>query len=164
MTSPLATVAERAAQLLIERGQTIAVAEGAAGGRISAALLAVPGASAYFRGGAVVYTGAARRAFVDGMIDPPEGLRGASEPWVRYLSASVRLKVRTDWGIGEGGAAGPSGNPYGDPAGHAWVAVAGPDGGVEARHLLTGVDERDVNMTSFAVAAVELLAERLEAS
>lgn len=154
----------RAARLLVARGETVAVAEGAAGGLISAGLLAVPGASAYFRGGAVVYTGSARKAFVDGMVDVPEGLRGASEPWVRYLATSVRLKVRTDWGIGEGGAAGPSGNPYGDPPGHAWVAVAGPDGSVTTRHLLTGSDDREANMRAFADAALELLAERLEAA
>jgi len=154
----------RAAELLLARGETIAVAEGAAGGLISAALLAVPGASGYFRGGAVVYTGAARRAFVDGVVEIPEGLRGASEPWVRYLASSVRLKVRTDWGIGEGGAAGPSGNPYGDPPGHAWVAVAGPDGAVATRHLLTGSDDREANMQAFADAALALLAERLEAA
>jgi nicotinamide mononucleotide (NMN) deamidase PncC len=82
---------------------------------------------------------------------------------VRYLATSVRLKVRTDWGIGEGGAAGPSGNPYGDPPGHAWVAVAGPDGAVTTRHLLTGSDDREANMRAFADAALELLAERLEA-
>lgn len=152
----------RAAELLVARGQTIAVAEGAAGGLISAALLAVPGASAYFRAGAVVYTGAARRAFVDGEIEIPEGLRGASEPWVRYLAESVRRKVGTDWGIGEGGAAGPSGNPYGDPPGHAWVAVAGPDDTIATRHVLTGSDDREANMRAFADAALALLTERLE--
>jgi nicotinamide-nucleotide amidase len=155
--------AVRAAELLAARGQTIAVAEGAAGGLISAALLAVPGASAYFRAGAVVYTRAARRAFVDGEVEVPEGLRGASEPWVRYLAESVRRKVGTDWGIGEGGAAGPSGNPYGDPPGHAWVAVAGPDGSIATRHVLTGLVDREANMRAFADAALTLLTERLEA-
>lgn len=155
--------AVRAAELLAARSETIAVAEGAAGGLISAALLAVPGASAYFRAGAVVYTGAARRAFVDGEVEIPEGLRGASEPWVRYLAESVRKKVGTHWGIGEGGAAGPSGNPYGDPPGHAWVAVAGPDGAIATRHVLTGSDDREANMRAFADAALALLTERLDA-
>ena len=154
----------RAAELLLARGETIAVAEGAAGGLISASLLAVPGASGYFRAGAVVYTGAARRAFVDDVIERPEGLRGASEPWVRYLASAVRLKLGTEWGIGEGGAAGPTGNPYGDPPGHAWIAVAGPDGSVATRHLLTGDDDRSRNMRAFADAALELLAERLDAA
>ena len=165
MSEAVEELAERAGTLLRERSETIAVAEGSCGGLVSAALLAVPGASAYFRGGAVVYTAAARRAFVDGVVDLPEGLRGASEPWARYLASSVRTKVATSWGIGEGGAAGPTGNPYGDPPGHAWVAVAGPghDGDVVARHLLTGSDVRPENMRRFAAAALELLVERLEA-
>ena len=58
----LLPLAEKIAARLIERKETVAVAEGSAGGLISAALLAVPGASAYFVGGAVVYTGAARGA------------------------------------------------------------------------------------------------------
>jgi nicotinamide mononucleotide (NMN) deamidase PncC len=66
----------------------------------------------------------------------------------------------TTWGIGEGGAAGPA-NPYGDPAGHAWLAVAGPDG-VRTRHLLTGEDDRPSNMVAFTAAALALLTECLE--
>ena len=154
----------RASELLLARGETVGVAEGSCGGLISAALLEVPGASRYFRGGAVVYTGAARRAFVDDVIERPEGLRGASEPWVRYLASAVRLKLDADWGVGEGGAAGPSGNPYGDPPGHAWIAVAGPDGSVATRHLLTGDGDRARNMRTFTDAALALLAERLEAA
>lgn len=154
----------RAAELLLSRRETVAVAEGAAGGLVSAALLGVAGASAYYRGGAVVYTGAARRAFVDGMVDAPDGLRGASEEWVRYLARSVRLRLRSDWGVGEGGAAGPSGNPYGDPPGHAWLAVAAPDGSVATRHLLTASADRAENMRAFADAALDLLVERLEAA
>jgi PncC family amidohydrolase len=153
----------RAAELLVARGETIAVAEGSCGGLVSAALLEVPGASSYYRGGAVIYTGAARRGFLDGEVEVPEGLRGASEPFARWLATSVRLRLRTDWGIGEGGAAGPSGNPYGDPPGHAWVAVAGPDGEVVARHVLTGDDDRAANMRAFRDAALALLVERLEA-
>ena len=151
----------RAAELLLARGETISVAEGSCGGLISAALLEVPGASGYFRAGAVVYTASARKAFVDGEVELPEGLRGASEPWARYLATSVRLRCRTDWGIGEGGAAGPSGNPYGDPPGHAWVAVAGPDGEVAARHVLTGESDRATNMRMFRDAAIALLVEEL---
>lgn len=154
----------RAADLLLQRGETISVAEGSCGGLISAALLEVPGASGYFRAGAVVYTGAARKAFLDGEVEMPEGLRGASEPWVRYLATSVRLRCRTDWGIGEGGAAGPTGNPYGDPAGHAWLAVAGPDGSVATRHVLTGESDRATNMRLFRDVALDLLVEQLEAA
>jgi len=143
--------------LLRERGETVAIAEGSAGGLISVALLTVPGASAYYLGGSVIYTGAALKGMLRGQVELPNPVQGASEPWVKYLGEAARVHLGATWGIGEGGAAGPSGNPYGDPAGHAWVAVSGP---VDAtRHLLTGIDDRAANMVSFATAALELLTE-----
>jgi nicotinamide-nucleotide amidase len=154
----LAARAERTAELLKSRRETIGVAEGSCGGLISAALLAVPGASAYYIGGAVIYTFAAKAALLGDVIETPAGLRGATEEFSLYLARAIRTALDTTWGIGEAGAAGPP-NRYGDPAGHAWLAVAGP---VDAtRHLLTGVDDRAGNMMAFATAALDLLLENL---
>ena len=159
----LRAAGERAGALLRDRGQTVAVAEGSCGGLVSAALLAVPGASAYYRGGALIYTGAAVKGLLSTSgVEAPEPLRGASEPFVTYLAAAIRASVRADWGVGEGGATGPSGNPYGDPAGHCWIGVDGPV--ARTRHLLTGDDDRLANMAAFATAALELLADCVEAS
>lgn len=157
----LADLASTAATLLRRRGETIAVAEGSCGGIISASLLALPGASAYYVGGAVVYTAAASRSFFSGAVPAPAGMRGATEAFARYLASSAVVRLGATWGIGEGGAAGPSGNPYGDPAGHAWVAVGGPT--EAARHVLTGSSDREGNMVTFAQAALGLLVEALEA-
>jgi PncC family amidohydrolase len=157
----LTAVAERAAAALRERGETVAVAEGAAGGLISASLLSVPGASAYYAGGAVIYTLAASRAFLAGAVPSPPNLRGATEGFARYLARSAAVRLDAAWGIGEGGAAGPTGNRYGDPAGHGWVAVAGPSGREEARHILTGSADRTANMIAFASAALSLLTDVL---
>ncbi len=118
MTEHASAIAHR----LAERGETIAVAESAAGGLISAALVAVPGASAYYRGGLVIYTVDGARELLAGS-SLPAGVRGASEPFARWLASSAAAKLTADWGVGETGASGPSGNPYGDPPGHAWVAV-----------------------------------------
>ena len=156
----LADLASTAATLLRRRGETIGVAEGSCGGIISASLLALPGASAYFVGGAVVYTAAASRSFFSGAVPAPPGLRGATEGFARYLATSAVARLGSTWGIGEGGAAGPSGNPYGDPPGHAWVAVAGPT--EAARHVLTGSSDREANMVSFAIAALTLLVDELQ--
>jgi nicotinamide-nucleotide amidase len=157
----LHALAQRAGALLRARRETVAVAEGAAGGLVSAALLSVAGASTFFLGGAVVYTTAAARAFVAGAVPAPPDLRGASEPFALYLARSAAVKLGATWGIGEGGAAGPTGNRYGDPPGHAWVAVAG--GALEAtRHVLTRDDDRIANMAAFARAALDLLVEKLE--
>mgnify|MGYP001007917312 CR=1 FL=1 len=157
----LDAAAQRAATLLRERGDTVAVAEGSAGGLISAALLAVPGASAYYRGGVVVYTPAAYRAWMAGAVEAPAGMRGATEGFAAHLAHAAAVRLGTTWGIGEAGAAGPT-NPYGDPAGHCWVAVHGPTS--VTRHLLTGDEDRQRNMTVFATAAIELLITSLESA
>ena len=150
--------AEQVGAILRERGQTVAVAEGSAGGLISAALLSVPGASAYYLGGAVIYTAPAVRSWIAGAIETPTRLRGATEEFATYLARSAAVRLGATWGLGEAGAAGPP-NPYGDPAGHTWLAVAGP---VEtSRNILTGADDRRDNMVAFAVAALGLFAEVL---
>jgi PncC family amidohydrolase len=157
----LLDLGRRVGHRLAERGDTVAVAEGSCGGLVSAALLAVPGASAYYRGGAVVYTGHAVRGLIAAAgVTPPDPMRGASEPFAAYLAESIAVSLRATWGIGEGGATGPSGNPYGDPPGHCWVAVFGPQ--PTTRHVLTGDDDRQANMTAFATAALELLTVALE--
>lgn len=151
--------ARRVGDLLVRRGDTVGVAEGSCGGLVSAALLAVPGASSYYRGGAVIYTAAAVRGLLGDAVPRPEPLRGASEPFARYLAEEIAADLGSTWGVGEGGATGPSGNPYGDPPGHCWLAVHGP--APATRHLLTGDDDRLANMTAFATAALVLLGDQL---
>jgi PncC family amidohydrolase len=158
----LLPLAEKIAARLIERKETVAVAEGSAGGLISAALLAVPGASAYFVGGAVVYTGAARSAFTGIGPDDMKGLRPASEPYAALLAQHVRERLRTTWGLAEAGAAGPSGNRYGDPAGHTSIAITGPS--QRAFTLRTASSDRRANMRAFALRALELFAEEIGAT
>ena len=143
---------------LKRRGETVGVAEGSAGGLISATLLAVPGASAYYAGGAVVYTRAAIKGFMAGPVEIPAGMRGATEGFAAYLAESVAAKLGSTWGLSEAGAAGPP-NPYGDPAGHCWVGLFGPT--VATAHVLTGEDDRPTNMVAFATAALELLLTHL---
>jgi nicotinamide-nucleotide amidase len=157
LTARAATIAE----ILAARGQTLAVAESSAGGLISAAMLSVPGASAYYRGGFVIYTRESVKATLAGAVDMDPGTKGACEPFARYLAASSAARFDADWGVGETGATGPSANPYGDPAGHAWVAVSGPGDTLDAEHVLTGSDDRIANMRAFALRALELLAARL---
>jgi PncC family amidohydrolase len=156
LSSVLAEHASAVAAHLIERGQSIGVAESAAGGLISAALVAVPGASAYYRGGLVIYTVDGAKELLAG-LQVPADVRGASEPFARWLATSAATKLTADWGIGETGAAGPAGNPYGDPPGHAWVAVCGPDGAVRAHQVLTGTADRERNMEAFAAAGLMLV-------
>jgi PncC family amidohydrolase len=158
----LLPLAEKIAARLIERRETIGVAEGSAGGLISAALLAVPGASAYFVGGAVIYTGPARSAFAAISADDMKGIRPATEAYAALLARRLRERLGTTWALAEAGAAGPAGNRYGDPAGHSCLAVSGPS--ERAVTLRTGSGDRKANMRAFALRALELLAEEIGAT
>jgi len=141
--------------LLKMRRETLAIAESSTGGLINAALVAVPGASAYYLGGAIVYTQAGRKALLGIGTDDMTNIRSASEPFAQLLARRVRGNLGATWGLSETGASGPSGNRYGDSAGHACIAVAGP---VETVITLeTGSLDREENMWVFARRAVELL-------
>src|SRR5215472_12643576 len=151
----LLALAGRVGQRLKEREESIAVAESSSGGLLSAALLSVPGASAYFRGGAVVYTGKAREVFLSLTRGSVSGMRSASEPYAMLLARTARERFGSTWGLSETGATGPTGNPYGDAPGHTCIALSGPL--EDARTIETRSDDRVLNMESFAHRALELL-------
>ena len=147
--------------LLKQNEQTISIAESSSGGLISAALLAVPGASAYFAGGGVIYTRDARREFLD-LPEDVVTMRAATEEYAMIVAKAVRTKMNTTWGLAETGASGPSGNRYGDDTGHVCVAVAGP---IEKTLTLeTGSAEREENMWAFTKAALGQLEEAIKES
>jgi PncC family amidohydrolase len=151
--------AERIGRLLKDRRETIVVAESSTGGLVSAALLAMPGASAYFLGGAIVYTQTARKALMDLSDISALGMRASTEPYARLLAQTARGRFSSTWALAESGATGPTGNRYGDAAGHSCLAVAGP---VErAITLETGSSDRVANMRAFSAAALDLLAQAL---
>ena len=155
----LLPLAERVGQRLKDRRETIAIAESSSGGLLSAALLSVPGASAYFLGGAVVYTAKARVMLMGLDRSAVAGMRSSSEPYAALLARTARERFETTWGLSETGAAGPTGNPYGDAAGHTCIALSGPIN--FAITLETGNSDRAANMRAFAKRALELLADAL---
>jgi len=152
-------LAEKVAILLKQRRETISIAESSSGGLISAALLAVPGASAYFLGGAVVYTRKARELLMDLPREAVAGMRSASEPYALLLARTASRRFSASWGLSETGATGPTGNSYGDNAGHSCIAIAGM--AEEAITVETGNADRLANMRAFSTAALELLQRHL---
>ena len=153
-------IAETVARRLTERGESVAVAESSSGGLVAAALLGVAGASGYFKGGAVVYNAAAKMALAGMPQAEIDAHRSATAPHAALLAEAVRRRLGADWAIAEAGAAGPTGNRYGDPAGHVALAVAGP--GARTEVVQTGSSDRRQNMTAFAIAALRLLASALD--
>jgi nicotinamide-nucleotide amidase len=155
----LIPLAEKIAVILKDRRENVAVAESTTGGLISAALLSIPGASTYFVGGAVVYTLKARRAMLDVPDSAFAGIKSVTEEGAMILARAARQRFEVSWTIAEIGASGPTGNRYGDSAGHSCIAVAGP---VERSLTVeTGIADRVANMRTFATAALNLLLQSL---
>ena len=151
----LLPIAEKVAQRLIAGKATIAIAESSTGGLIAAALLAVPGASAYFRGGAVIYTVHARSGLLGITPEHMIGLRPSTESYAALLAETVRTRHGATWGLGETGATGPAGNRYGDASGHCCIAISGP--AQTATTLETASPDRQANMRAFAAHALTTL-------
>ena len=149
-------------ELLKTHSHTIAVAESSAGGLISAALVAVPGASAYFLGGGVIYTHEARRSLLAMPDEALEGIRASTEEYALRLARQVREHFKTTWGLSETGATGPTGNRYGDAAGHACFAIVGPV--EETLTLETGSPDREANMWTFTHTALDLFTRSIQKS
>jgi len=152
----------RVGDKIVARGETIAVAESSAGGLVSAALLSRAGASAYYFGGVVLYTLRSRRLLTQLTADDTAGMRSSSLPFAQLMARHQRTRFRATWGLAESGAAGPGGNTYGDPAGHSCLAVDGPV--PLERMLRTGSADRWANMQAFALAALRLLEEAIDAA
>ncbi|MDO9222812.1 MAG: CinA family protein [Caulobacter sp.] len=150
----LIPIAARIGARLVERGESVAVSESSSGGLISAALLAVPRASVWYQGASVTYTPNVARGLLGITRETmPAGIRSSSEPYALFMAGVIREKLRGTWGLCETGAAGPTGNPYGDAAGHTCVGIVGP---VEASFTLeTGDSDRLANMLAFARFALE---------
>ena len=157
--SELSTLAETVGQLLKDRGESLAVAESSCGGLLNATLVAIPGASAYYVGGAIIYTRMAQLGLLSVPDEAMEGHRASTEYYATLNAETIRTRLSTTWGLGETGASGPTGNRYGDNYGHACIAVAGP---VErAITVETGDPDREGNMWVFAERALALLEECL---
>ena len=152
-TQPLLVLANEIGTHLKSKKQTIAVAESSSGGLISAALLTVPGASSYFLGGGVIYTREARRTLL-GFSENEVSIRAATEEYAILVAKTIRYRLRATWGLGETGASGPTGNSYGDPAGHTAMAAVGPE--IKSAILETASDNRENNMLRFAEGTLHL--------
>ncbi|HUI35139.1 MAG TPA: CinA family protein [Stellaceae bacterium] len=163
MLQDLMPQAERIAAKLKARKETVSVAESSTAGMISAALLAVPGASAYFIGGAVVYTRASRTELLrvtEEEFAAMTGITPSTEPYALLFARKIKERLGTTWAVGETGTAGPTGSRYGHDAGHSCVAVIGPNG-ERAATIETRSGDRTNNMRTFSLAAFDLLEKAL---
>ncbi len=153
---PLAAVV---GEKLASRGETVATAESCTAGRIAADLTTVPGASAWFIGGAVVYSNAekVRQCGVDAAVIEEHG--AVSEPVARSLAEGIRTRTGATWGLGVTGIAGPGGGTAEKPVGTVHMAVAGPNGTTHRRLHLPFDRARNLQMTT--ALALDMLRRQL---
>jgi nicotinamide-nucleotide amidase len=156
----LAPIARGIADKLVALGQTVAIADGASGGLISAGLLTIPGARSYYLGGGVIYSLAGRDLLLGLDREQLRGMKAVSEPYALLQARAIRDRFGADWGVAESGSAGPEPHPYGIEAGLCCVAVVGPKG-EETAFVQTGSTDRIGNMLAFAAGALRLLDESL---
>ena len=147
------------AEKLKSKGHTISVSESSTGGLISAALLSVAGASAYFKGGSIIYTFASRKILLGLSRSDIEGLKPMTEMMALKFADKTRKVLDSDWAIAELGIAGPTGSPYGIGPGNSVIAIAGPES--SSIKIETGVSDRENNMQAFTEQALQLLNETL---
>ena len=150
------------AAALVQRGQTLAVAESCTGGALGAALVARPGASAYFLGGVQAYANAAKVS----MLGVPHGMIAAhgavSEPVARAMAEGVRQRMGSDFGVSVTGVAGPGGGTPEKPVGLVFISCAGPNGTVCSQHRFGRDRARNQGMS--LRAACQLALEQCGAS
>ena len=153
------SLAREIAALLIARNETVAVAEGAAGGLISAALLSVPGASRYYAGGVVAYTLNSRIVLSGVPAEEYTDYRSTTLEMVASLAEHTRQRLGATWAIAESGIAGPTGGRAGAPPGRVTIGIAGP---VHRAALVeTGLPDREANMVEFATHSLGYLRDVL---
>ena len=156
----MTAIARQVHEMLLRRGETVAVAESLTGGLMSAALTDSPGASATFRGGVVVYSTDLKALLAGVPLDLLED-RGAVDPDVAVaLAVGARRRLGASWGIGLTGVAGPD-RQEGHPVGTVHVGLAAPGGHRVVRSLSLSGD-RDGIRRGAVDAALAMLRDSLQ--
>lgn len=144
---------------LTDLGATASTAESCTGGLIGHLLTEISGSSAWYVGGAVVYSDTLKQGLVDVPADVIATQGAVSGAVAAAMAAGARSRFATDHAVAVTGIAGPSGGTAAKPVGLVFVAVAGPGGTVVERHLWRG--DRSANKRESAHAALRLLLDRL---
>ncbi len=150
-------------EALMARAEKVATSETTAGGLMAARMLSVAGASRWFDGGIVPYSGAHRweQLALDREIAREHG--AVSEEWVRATAEGLRAAMGTAWAVAESGIAGPQGSRRSPkPVGSVAIAIAGPDGTVSEEQVFPGT--RVQVMEQIVERCLKLLLEQIQAA
>ena len=150
---------KRVHKLLMDRMLTLSVAESCTGGSIASRFTAMPGASAYFKGGVVTYWNQTKSLLLNVSADTIARYGVVSEQVVRQMAEGARHAVDTHYAIATTGMAGPSGGTPEIPIGTVWIAVSSPERTVTRLIHIKGNRDRVIREAGSAV--IELLEEEL---
>ena len=160
LTDEQKDLANEIATLLIDRGETVCVAEATTGGLVSAALLWVAGASKYYKGVGLLYTLDSRVAMAGVPESMFENYRGSTPEMIAAIADGLRAKLGATWCISESGLAGPTSGRSGLPPGRTTIGVSGPVTRVEVQE--TGLPDREPNMIEFTTRTLKYLRDAIK--
>lgn len=153
-------ISREISQLLWEREKTLGTAESCTGGRIAEAIIAVPGASKYFKGGVISYTNEVKENLLGVSHDVLESQTAVCEEVAREMVAGACRALNTDYAIAATGVAGPTGGSKEIPVGTIWLACGTSD---KIKTLMVSEDYgRDINLAIATNKAMQLFLSFLE--
>ncbi len=153
------TLAGAVGRLLLEKKQTLAVAESCTGGYISHLITSVPGSSGWYNGGIVAYSNAIKQNLLGVPVESIQKYGAVSEQVVRHMAEGARKKLNAGFAVATSGIAGPAGGTEEKPVGTVWIAVATPEKTVAEKFVFG--DNRERNIVRSSQTALQLLRKQL---
>lgn len=149
----------RLAEILKQRGESIATAESCTGGNIAHRITAAEGSSQYFMGGVVAYANHVKTDLLNVSAEVIAAEGAVSRSVAEQMAQGVRKACKSTYGIATTGIAGPTGGSIGKPVGTVWIAVATPSGTLS--ELFHSNCTRSENIEAASTKALEMLCNLL---
>jgi nicotinamide-nucleotide amidase len=153
------TLAEVIGRILLEKGQTLAVAESCTGGYISHLITSIPGSSGWFKGGVTAYSNEIKQNLLGVSENSLRSYGAVSEQVVREMAEGARKKLHADFAVATSGIAGPTGGTKEKPVGTVWIAVATPAKTITEKFVFG--DNRERNIIRSSQTALQLLRKNM---
>ena len=154
-------ISREVSELLWEREKTVSTAESCTGGRIAEAIIAVPGASKYFKGGIICYVNEVKENLLGVSHEVLEEKTAVCEEVAVAMVKGACKVLNTDYAVAATGIAGPGGGTKEIPVGTIWLAVGTPDNVIT--YKIEEDQGRDINLTVATTKAMQMLRDFLQA-
>ena len=153
-------ISREISQLLWEQEKSVSTAESCTGGRIAEAIISVPGASKYFKGGIISYVNEVKENLLGVSHQTLEEQTAVCEEVAIQMVIGACKALNTDYAISATGVAGPTGGTKEIPVGTIWLACGNKD-----RVVTCKVEEdhgRDINLAIATSRAMQMFLQYLK--